>query len=192
MSKGVVLQNKVTTLDKIRKYYLKGPDKVVLTQKQEHIRLMILKSWNLLCNYHSENQAMSVLVNDGCSQAQAYRYLTDCKSIFGDVIKNNKEAKRFLLEEDLIRVQQKAIQKGDLQAELKAIALRYKVSGVADADDKMKFDQEKFSAQTYIIKTDPKALEIMKSRSNGGAYDFNLDSADDVEYKEVENTNEDE
>jgi hypothetical protein len=67
-SNAIVVRKKVTTLDKIRKYYLKGEDSVTLTEKQDEVRVRIYKAWNLLINYHSKEQAMAVIMTEyGCS-----------------------------------------------------------------------------------------------------------------------------
>lgn len=187
MSEGLILRKKETTLDKLRKYYLKGADKVTLTDKQEEIRLKIVKAWNLLCNYHSKEQAMSVLVNDAvspCSRAQAYRYVNDSMSLFGDIFKNQIEAKRYLIEEDLMRLQQRAIKNGDGDLELRVIAQRIKL-GNFNKDTELTFNPEKLAAQTYIIKADPAALAIINQRGNGGMFDFNMMDSEDVPFQEV-------
>ena len=126
-SNAVIVRKKVTTLDKIRKYYLKGEDSVTLNPKQELIRINVSKAWNLMINYHSKEQVVSVLMNDGSSRAQAYRYVNDSLNIFGDILKNHQEAKRYLIEEDLMRLQQRAFKYGDGAVELKVIAQRIKI-----------------------------------------------------------------
>lgn len=190
---GVVVRKKVTTLDKIRKYYLKGPDAVTLTPKQEEIRIQVYRAWNLLCNYHSKEQAVNTLTNDQtikCSRAQAYRYVNDALALFGDVLKNHKEAKRYLLEEDLIRLQQRAIKTGDGDLELRVIAQRIKISGVTKDDD-AGFDPAKLAAQTYILKLDPAVVDMINSRANGNSFDFNMQDTEDVPFKDVTNEEED-
>jgi hypothetical protein len=190
MSEGLILRKKVTTLDKIRSYYLKGPDKVNLTPKQEEIRIKIYKAWNLFCNYHSREQAMNVLVNDGCSRAQAYRYVSDSLSIFGDIIKNHREAKRYLIEEDLMRLQQRAIKNGDGDLELRVIAQRIKI-GDLNKDNDLKFNPEKLAAQTYIIKADPAVLQMIELHRNGGSLDFNMVDSEDIPFQEVKEEDDD-
>jgi hypothetical protein len=189
-SNALILRKKVTTDDKIRKYYLKGEASVSLSPNQDEIRIKVYKAWNLLINYHSKEQAMSVLVTDGSSRAQAYRYINSALAIFGDILKNNKEAKRYLIEEDLMRLQQRAITAKDGALELKVIAQRIKIGGF-DKDIDPKFDPEKLKAQTYILKVHPSVLKTIESRSEGGSIDFNDLDAEDVDYQEV-NDEEDE
>jgi hypothetical protein len=183
-SNAVVVRKKQTTEDKIRKYYLKGEERAKLTPYQDEIRLKIHKAWNLMCNYHSKEQAMSVLVNDGSSRAQAYRYINSAMSIFGDILKNNLEAKRHLIEEDLIRLQQKAIKEKDGALELKVLAQRIKLGGF-DKETLQNFDPDKLKAQTYILKVHPSVLKSIESRSDGGSLDFNDLDTEDVDYQEV-------
>jgi len=190
-SNAVIVRKKITTLDKIRKYYLKGEDSVTLNEKQNEIRIRVYKAWNLLINYHSKEQAMSVIMTEyGCSRAQSYRYVSDSMSVFGNPIANQKEAEKYLMGEDLIKSQQRSIKNKDEAAYLKAAALRIKLGGF-DKDTLQNFDPEKLKAQTYILKVHPSVLKSIESRSDGGSLDFNDLDTEDVDYQEV-NDEEDE
>jgi hypothetical protein len=59
MNNNPLFYAKVTTLDKIRRYYLKGESSVKLSEKQDEIRIRVLKAWNLMINYLSKEQAMA-------------------------------------------------------------------------------------------------------------------------------------
>lgn len=183
-SNAVIVRKKVTTDDKIRKYYLKGEGSVSLSPVQDEIRIKVYKAWNLMINYHSKEQAMSVLVNDGSSRAQAYRYVNSSLAIFGDILKNHKEAKRYLIEEDLMRLQQRAIKDKDGALELKVIAQRIKIGGF-DKDTLQNFDPEKLKAQTYVLKVHPSVLKSIEARQDGGSLDFNNLDSEDVDYLDV-------
>ena len=190
-SNAVIVRKKVTTQDKIRKYYLKGEDSVTLSEKQHEIRIRVYKSWNLLINYHSKEQAMAVIMNEyGCSRAQSYRYVADAMSIFGNPIVNQKEAEKYIMGEDLIKSQQRSLKNKDEASYLKAAALRMKL-GRYDRDTDQNFDPEKLKAQTYILKVHPSVLKTIDARSDGGSLDFNDLDTEDVDYQEV-NDEEDE
>lgn len=184
-SNAVILRKKVTTMDKIRKYYLKGEDSVTLTDKQDEIRIRVLKAWNLLINYLSKEQAMAVIMNEyGCSRAQSYRYVSDAMSVFGNPVANQKEAEKYLIGEDLIRSQQRSIKNKDEAAYLKAMALRIKL-GSYDKETLQNFDPEKLKAQTYVLKVHPSVLKSIESRQDGGSLDFNNLDTEDVDYLDV-------
>jgi hypothetical protein len=184
-SNAVVLRKKITTQDKIRKYYLKGEDSVTLTEKQDEIRIRVYKAWNLMINYHSKEQAMAVIVNEyGCSRAQSYRYVSDAMSIFGNPIANQKEAEKYLISEDLIKSQQRSIKNGDEAAYLKAMGLRIKL-GNYDKDTTQTFDPEKLKAQTYVLKVHDSVLESIKANKEGGVIDFNNLDTQDVDFQYV-------
>lgn len=192
MSGGLVTKQKVTTLDKIRKYYLKGPDSVVLTEKQEEVRINVYKAWNLLINYHSREQAMRVMISEtGCSRATAYRYVNDAMSVFGNPVENHTEAKRYLIEEDLKRLQQRAIKAGDGALELAVIKQQIKI-GNFDKDLDRNFDPEKLKSQTYILKLHPSVIAAMDKMAEGGVFDFNSVDAEDIPFKEVTDEDDDE
>lgn len=185
---GVVVKNKKeTTLDKIRKYYLSGEDSVVLSKNQNEIRIKVYMAWNLLINYHSKEQAMKTLMNDPqikASRAQAYRYVNDSMMVFGNPQQNQKEAKRYLIEEDLMRLQQRAIKDKDGPLELAVLKQRIKLGGF-DKDTDPKFNPEKLAAQVYILKPHPAALKMMEAAQEGGVFDFNNMDTTEVDYQEV-------
>lgn len=191
MSGGLVTKQKVTTLDKIRKYYLKGPESVILTEKQEEVRINVYKAWNLLINYHSREQAMRVMISEtGCSRATAYRYVNDAMSVFGNPVENHTEAKRYLIEEDLKRLQQRAIKAGDGALELAVIKQQIKI-GNFDKDLDRNFDPEKLKSQTYILKLHPSVIAAMDKMAEGGVFDFNSVDAEDIPFKEVNDEEDD-
>lgn len=184
-SNAVIVRKKVSTLDKIRKYYLKGADSVVLTEKQDEVRIRIYKAWNLMINYHSKEQAMAVIMNEcDCSRAQAYRYVADSMSVFGNPMANQKEAEKYLINEELIRSQQRSIKNGDETAYLKAAALRIKL-GNYDKDKNQTFDPNKLKAQTYVLKIHPSVLANIEANKDGGVLDFNNLDTEDIDYQEV-------
>lgn len=190
-SNAVIVRKKVTTLDKIRKYYLKGEDSVTLSPVQDEIRIRVLKAWNLMINYLSKEQAMAVIMNEyGCSRAQSYRYVSDAMSVFGNPVANQKEAEKYLIGEDLIKSQQRSIKNKDEAAYLKAMALRIKLGGF-DKDTLQNFDPEKLKAQTYVLKVHPSVLKSIEARQEGGSLDFNNLDTEDVDYLDVKE-NEDE
>ncbi len=178
------VRNKITTLDKIRKYYLKGENSVTLSEKQESIRINIYKAWNLLIHYHSNEQAVNVLKNEGISHAQAYRYVNDAKSIFGDVEKNHQEAEKYLIKEDLMRLQQRAIKDKDGLLELRVINSRIKLAGF-DKNKDPKFDPDKLKAQTYVLKLHPSAAKMIEVSRDGNSIDFNNVDTEDIDYQDV-------
>lgn len=185
-SNAVVVRKKVTTQDKIRRYYLKGEDSVTLTEKQDEIRIRVYKAWNLLINYHSKEQAMAVIMNEyGCSRAQSYRHVADAMSIFGNPIANQKEAEKYLISEDLIKSQQRSIKNKDEAAYLKAMALRIKL-GNYDKDTTQTFDPDKLKAQTYVLKVHPSVLKSIEANQDGGSIDFNNIDTEDIDFKELE------
>jgi len=191
-SNAVILRKKVTTLDKIRKYYLKGEDSVTLSDKQDEIRIRVLKAWNLMINYLSKEQAMAVIMNEyGCSRAQSYRYVSDAMSVFGNPVANQKEAEKYLLGEELIRSQQRSIKNKDEAAYLKAAALRIKLGGF-DKDTLQNFDPEKMKAQTYVLKVHPSVLKTIEAHEDGGSIDFNNLDTEDVDFQDIKEDDDEE
>lgn len=184
---GVREKKKVTTLDKIRKYYLKGADFVKLSPKQDEIRIMTFKAWNLFINYHSTEQAIKVLMNDDvypCGRATAYRYVNYAKSIFGNPEENNKEAEKYLIREDLMRLQQQAMKDKEYSLALDVLKQRIKL-GAFDKQKDPRFDPDKLKAQTYIIKVHPAAQAAITEAKEGGFFNFNTMGAEEIDFEEL-------
>lgn len=189
MSGVVVRKPKENTLDKIRKYYLQGEHKAKLSEKQDAIRINVMKIWNLMINYHSDEQALQTMMREcndgkGCSRAQAYRYLSYAKSIFGNPEQNWKEAERYMIREGLIRLQQKAIKNNDGDLELGVFKLRAKIAQL-DKDTDQKFNPDKLQANTYVLKPHPSVLKVIEQLSIGGSVDFNNLQVEDIDFQEV-------
>lgn len=197
-SGGIVTRDNPSKIDKIRKYYLKGPDSVSLTPKQEDYRINVYKTWNLLIQYHSREQAAQVMMNEaisenekGCSRATAYRLVNDAMSIFGNILQNQHEAKKYIIEEDLKRLQQRAIKAKDGALELNVIKQLIKL-GNFDKDVSNIVDPEKLKAQSYVLKLHPSVLAAMQMKTEGGLVDFNMLDAEDIPFKEVTEEEDDE
>lgn len=195
MSGIVERKPKENTLDKIRKYYLLGEHKAKLSEKQDAIRINVMKIWNLMINYHSDEQALRTMMNEcndgkGCSRAQAYRYLQYAKSIFGNPEQNWKEAERQLIREDLIRLQQQAIKEKDGNLQLGVLKLRAKIAQL-DKDTDQKFNPEKLQANTYVLKPHPSVMKMIEASTEGGSIDFNNLQVQDIDYQEIKDEDDD-
>lgn len=189
MSGGLVTRAKVTTLDKIRKYYLKGENSVVLTPKQDKIRLNVFKAWNLLVNYHTPEQAMQTMMNladdgEGCARATAYRYVSDAMICFGNPALNLKEAKKVLADEFITKAIQRAIKNKDGDLEDRLLGKYIKLHGL-DKDAVAVVDPNKLKAQTYVLKLHPSVIAKMEANSNGGVVDFNSHDTEDIDFEDL-------
>jgi hypothetical protein len=68
---------------------------VKLSEKQDEIRIRVLKAWNLMINYLQKNRRCVIMNEYGCSRAQSYRYVSDAMSVWQSC-GQSKEAEKYL------------------------------------------------------------------------------------------------
>lgn len=122
------------TKDRIWAHYL-DEGSVHLSAKEEEIRVRWAACFSLLVNYHSVQQAVSVICKQfDISEAQAYRDCRNAVELFGDVTKSNKEAYRHILFEFAMKIFQLAATKNDLVEMNKALQSMIKIKGLDKED----------------------------------------------------------
>ena len=98
-----------TTFDKILAWYIDETGKLKLTEKQEVLKNRWEAAYDLLCNYHSPQQATPLLMQKhGLSKAQAYRDVKNATNLFGDINETRKEGMRHILYEYAMKTFQMA------------------------------------------------------------------------------------
>lgn len=123
-----------STKDKIFAFYLER-DVVKLSPKEEEIRERWSACFSLLCQYHSPQQAVSVMQQRfGISEAQAYRDVKSAMELFGDVNASDKQAYRHILFEFAMKIFQLAATKSDLAEMNKSLNTMVKIRGL-DRED---------------------------------------------------------
>lgn len=126
--------SKLSTKDKIFAFYLDG-ENIELTDKEKSIKERWTAAFSLLCNYHSPQQAVNVLVKEfQISEAQAYRDVKNSMELFGNVTESDKQAYRHILFEFAMKVFQLAATAKNLPEMNKAIATMVKIKGL-DRED---------------------------------------------------------
>ncbi len=146
-------------------------DSIELTKEEESMRIRLIKTWNLLVNYHSREQALSVLKKEyNLSDAQAYRTINSAMRLFGNVFKNEKEAHRFLLFEYNQKLLQKAIKERNLEVEDKALS---RMERLLPADSDLAFNPEKLQNNPIEIKIPRELKKMFAKMIANGVVDFN-------------------
>lgn len=139
-----------TTLDRLRAYY-KLPEKVLLTKHQQWVLQRLEAAWGLLLDAKTSEHAVAKLMRRfEVSRAQAYRDLSECKQLFGDVVKSSREADRYLLKEMALHTYSKAKKAGELAEMNKSIATLVKITGIDRADPAMP-DEEALQPSNYVL-----------------------------------------
>lgn len=154
-----------TTLDRLRAYYAAKEDApVLLTEHQTAVLRRYEAAWGLLLEFKSNEQTLSKLMEVfEISRAQAYRDLANCKLLFGDVVRSNKEAERHILKEMALFAFQEAKKNCPkfLKEMNKAVANLIKITGIEHEDPSLP-DPETFlpSSYTLELKTGGKNLSL--------------------------------
>lgn len=150
-----------TTVEKLRAYYLN--DQVKLSTKEEELLERYQSLFHLLCNFHSNENAVKVHAKTyEITIQQAYRDLKAATDIFGDVFQTSREAKRYVVYEYGMKVLQLAAGKNppDIAEMNKAIANIIKITGI-DKDEFELPDASKIQPPTQILQIN---IDFLTSR----------------------------
>lgn len=155
-----------TTLDRLRAYYAAKEDEpVVLTEHQTGVLKRLEAAWALLLEFKTNEQVLGKLMSGfSISRAQAYRDLASCKLLFGDVVRSNKQAERYLMREMALHVYQVASRTADpkyLKEMNKAVANLIKITGI-EHDDSSIPDAENFLPSNYLLELKPVGGQALK------------------------------
>lgn len=156
-----------STKDRIFAYYL-DKKSIQLTKKEEEIRNRWASCFSLLCQYHSPQQAVNVMVKTyAISEAQAYRDVKNALELFGDVTSSNKEAYRHILFEFAMKIFQLAATKTDLPEMNRALITMVKIRGL-DKEDPNLPDFSAFQNNTYNILIQDSQREVLERLTSQG------------------------
>ena len=142
-----------TTLDKLQAYY-KAADTtnpIALSKHQQEVLTRLEAAWALLLDKKPEEKTITKLIKKfGISRAQAYRDLGDSKHLFGDVVKSNREADRYLLKEMAMETYALSKKAGEFKEMNKAVDNLIKITGI-QKDDANIPDAEAFLPSNYVL-----------------------------------------
>lgn len=144
----------------------------------------------MLCNYHSIQQAIPLLISQfKISEAQAYRDIRNAIQLFGDVISSSKEGHRYVIYEYAVKTFQLAAKNGDHKAMSQAVSNMIKLLGL-DRDDPDIPEFEKLKPNVYPIVLDQQLEDTLKQLlSNPGSVNLSKlmsKDAQTVKYTDVE------
>lgn len=142
-----------TTLDKLRAYYKSADtsNPVVLSKHNQEVLKRLEAAWSLVLGKKPQEKIVTKLMGlFELSRAQAYRDIEDCKILFGDVVKSNREADRYLLREMALETYSLSKKAGELKEMNKAVEALIKITGV-QKDDANIPDAEAFLPSNYVL-----------------------------------------
>lgn len=178
----VVKFQKDSVLQRIKASYI--ADDVKLNEHEKEIKKRLIHFHALVFDKrYSKHQAIKIHCREmNVSKATAYRDALQAEYIMGNVLKVNVDFERALLMEAFFNAYQRALKKGDILAEVKALK-EYKslIDFKAAADG---INPEKLVASEFHIKLHVEARKMLKSAIDRGVVDMNAFDVADAEEDE--------
>lgn len=172
--------------DKILAHH-KNPDAFPLTEVEKRQKDRWSEAFKLLLNHFSKREIVDLWVKEkGLSEAQAYADIKNAQSLYGNVLKADKEADRAIWIAWVQDYLKRCKQKGDRKNEGKALDLLAKYAGFANEDNPL-FNPKKLENVEIQFVLDKEYLDLLKKIMAGGVANFNLDEPLDVEFEEITN-----
>lgn len=139
--------------------HLLQPDELQLN-KYDAQRLDYLKTaFAIACEEASGFERIrKFMAASGLSERQSQQYLLDAITLFGDVLKVNKDLEKAVIREKLIKLAQLAHEKGDYETELKCWTQITKLYGLDKPDPADKPKKARFTE--VIFTNNPRVLKI--------------------------------
>nr|DAP81041.1 MAG TPA: hypothetical protein [Caudoviricetes sp.] len=162
-------------------------ESIELTPAEQEIKARLRHIHALrMTNKYSKYQAIQIHMREmKVSQSTAYRDYNWAMQIFGELDKVDVQAERMILAECYWQLYQKALKKGDLEQERKALD-SYKSLFNFDKEEK-EINFEKISAHEYHIKMSRKSMRMLRDAIGTGVVDFNDLPAEEIDYEEMTN-----
>lgn len=174
-------KTKDSTFDRIFKFYY-SKNKIVLSDREEHIRERWYYAWQLLCNAYSRNQvARGLHQKFGISERQGFHDVDNAMMLFSDPRTSDKMAKRAISEEWITKGIKKAWDKQDLLAYERLIRRFNRVNGLENEENPVADWVKNQKPVAVIITADPKQLE-----KDAAALMKNIPGVEDIPYEEVD------
>ena len=150
-----------TVFDRIYKYYFNKKTNVALTIEEDKIRERWDFAWKMLSNMYTKRQVENAVEQKfNVKKSVAYDDVRNCMMLFGDPRNQNKEAKRALSEEWIIKGIKKAWDDQDLDAYERLIGRYNKLNQIEEAsNDNIASVLEKLKPHQIIIMANQKDLE---------------------------------
>ncbi len=152
--------------DRIYKFYFNRKTNVALTTEEENVRLRWDFAWKMLANMYTPRQVCDALCQRfEVKKSIAYNDVNNAMKLFGDPRQANKDAKRIIAEEWIVRGIKKAWDDQDLDAYERLVGKYNKINKLEeDYDDKMESMFKNFQPAQIIIvaKREDMEAEIKK------------------------------
>jgi len=165
-----------------------NPDAFPLNDKQQEIVTRWRAIFAMQLRGHNRMYIIKILEKDGLSTSQAYADFKNVESLFGSVLKADKEYQRVLwlarAEEDYLRAKQKG--KDELAAKIHADIAKY--NGLDKNEDEASFNAEKLENSTLELSFGKETVEMMKNFATKGktnVVNFNSFNVVDISHEDL-------
>ncbi|MGYP000054400464 len=187
----LVKYTKDNAFQRIKAWYI-DENSVILSDLENEKKDRMIHIWSLrLNNKYSKNQVIQIVMRDHkVSQATAYRDYVLSQQLFGELDNVNIAAERMVLAESYWNLYQMALKKGNEDGARKALDSYKSLYNFHDTAQKV--DPKKLEASNYILKLPRNANKLITKMLSAGIVDFNSLGAEDVEFKEILETEEEE
>lgn len=164
--------------------------RIILTEKETQHKDRLVHIWSLrVNNKYSRTQVIQIAIRDHkISQATAYRDYTLAMQLFGELDLVNISAERMVLAESYWNLYQMALKKGNEDGARKALD-SYKSLFTWQESDQV-VDPKKLEASVYRMVLPRGVGKVINAMFENGVADFNSLGAEDVDFKEVVETEE--
>lgn len=148
---------KPSILDKLRGYYIEGRK---LSDKQDFKRVQYEQAHNLRLLGMSKEQTVKMLFSRKIagSMREAYRIVNCAEELYGEVNKASKEGLRHIVTENLQRIYNMAMERGDLKNANKAQETMAKINGMIN-HEQLPIDISKFIIPIPVYTSDPNVFK---------------------------------
>jgi len=166
--------------DAIYKFYFNKKTTYELTPEEEAIRVRWDFAWKALNQMLTRRQVVSALMQTyNVTHVQAYNDVNKCMMLFGDPRNANKDAKRAIAEDWIVKGIKKAWDDKDLDAYERLLARYSKLNRLEEDNDETLGEMlKKLKPQQIIIVANQKDLEAEANR-------LQEELTQDVEFKEA-------
>ncbi len=192
--KNLVVSTGDTTYDKIWAYYL-APEKHRLTPFQQKVKDRWVTLNNFRLNFHSRMQAINAYLEHmekagtPISRAQGYRDMKNVERLFGALNNTNRNYERYVLAEYAHKALLLALKQKNPIAMTQALSKLEKYQDL-DKETIEQFNPEKLENKPDLFEISPEMKQVVLKHLSSGVVDFNNLDVQDIEYKEIEEEDE--
>lgn len=157
---------------------------VTLSAFEEKMKDRIKAAFSLLLNFHSREQAASVLEQQfEISKATAYRDIGNALKIYGDINKASKEGMRYIIFEYNQKLLQLATKEKNLEQMGRALDRMIKLAEL-DKEENL-VNLEKLANMDITISIGKKAEKAIIEANNKGVVNLNDMEAEDIDFEDL-------